>query len=184
MHSQIGPTPSVSGFAGLANQVVVGSIQENLFIAGRSFSFEDYFTFGASEVKTFVFDPTACGCSQLVINPLIFAATGGPIIVDIYANTTADKDGTLLGVSNRRFGSPATMAELRLDPSNITLGTRISGDIVPATGTAPANSTGGANAQGLPFELSKNLKYSITMTNNDGAGVIAVFKFTYFEING
>lgn len=171
-------------FAGAAGQLVTGSIQENLFIQGRSFSYEDWLVYGADETKTFVFDPTACTCDQIVFQPFAFSAQSGPVEIEIFAPVTADDDGDVLGASNRRATSPITPdGILRLNPSNIALpADRFAGDLVPASGTAPANSSGAENTQGLPFEIIPSIKYALTVKNTDGAGVRILFKTTWFEI--
>jgi len=170
---------------GLAGQYVVGSIQENLFIGGNSFSYVDYLSFADSEVKTFVFDGTACTCEQIVFNTILFSATAGPVLIDFYAGTTADSDGTLLGVSNRRATSPiVNEGVLRLNPSNITLGTRFSGDMVPANAAQGIGSSnqGAQSSQGLPFEIDFSIKYAFTITNTNGAGVYVKIDATWFEV--
>lgn len=171
-------------FAGAAGQLISGTIQENLFILGQSFSYEDWLVYGADETKTFVFDPTDCDCDQLVFNPFAFSAQSGPVEIKIYAPVTADDDGTILGVSNRRATSPITpKGILRLNPSNIVLPAAFAGDLIPSTGTAPANSSGAENARGLPFEIITSVKYALTIKNTDGADVRIQFKTTWFEIN-
>jgi len=172
-------------FAGAAGQLITGSIQENLFILGQSFSYEDWLTYGADETKTIVFDPTGCDCDQLIFNPFAFSAQSGPIEIGIFAPVTADDDGTVLEASNRRATSPITPEGiLRLNPSNIVKpADRFAGDLVPATGTAPANSSGGGNMLGLPFEIITSVKYALTIKNTDGADVRIQFKTTWFEIN-
>ena len=172
--------PSATGETGAA---ITTTIQENLFIQGYSFSYEDHLSYGADEVKTFVFDPTACSCFQLVVNPFVFAANAGPVRIKIYAGTTANSDGTILQASNRRATSIITPeAILRLNPTGVTLGTEFAGDLVPATGTGVGNISGGANTGGLPFEIDKALKYALTITNDDGAATFIQMKMTWFEV--
>lgn len=163
------------------NAFLTTTVQEWLFVQGKSMSFEDYFTFSADEVKTFVVDPTSFTGVNLTFNPISLSATSGPVRVDFYAGTTADEDGTLLGASNRRSGFPAPVTKIRLNPSNISLGTRFAGDLVPATGTAPANSNGSGNQPSLPFEPSKTTKSAFTITNDNGADTIIQIKLTWFE---
>lgn len=179
-----GTAPGISSFVGAAGQIVTGSIQEDLFIRGRSFSYEDWLVYAADEIKTFVFDPIACTCDQIVFQPFAFSAQSGPIEIGIFAPVTADDDGTLLGASNRRATSPIIPEGiLRLNPSNIVKpADRFAGDLVPASGTAPANSSGAENTQGLPFEIIPSIKYALTVKNTDGAGVRIQFKTTWFEI--
>jgi hypothetical protein len=179
----IGNAPRTSAFAGSAGQVITGTVQENLFIEGKSFSYEDWLTYTADETKTFVFDPTACECVQIVFNPIAFSATAGPIEIKFYVGTTADDDGTLLEASNRRATSSVTPQGIwRLNPSNISLGTEFAGDLVPATGVTSATSTGSQNQPNLPFEVLKTSKYAITVKNTDGADTYVQIKSTWFEI--
>jgi hypothetical protein len=154
------------------------------FVLGNSYSYEDYHIFAlADDTLTFVFDPTAFTGTNLTVEPISFCATSGPITIDFYTGTDADDDGTLLGASNRRAtSSNINEAILRLDPTINSIGTRFSGDLVPATGTAPANSSGGSNVSGLPFELDTSLKYAFVATNKDGANVYFCIKMTWFEI--
>lgn len=169
---------------GAAGQVVTGSIQENLFILGQSFSYEDWLVYGADETKTFVFDPTACTCDQLVFNPFAFSAQGGPVEIKIFAGVVyTAATGSILGASNRRATSSITPeGVLLLNPTITTPGVEFAGDLVPATGTAPANSTGSGNMPGLPFEIDTAFVYKLTVKNIDGAGIRIQFKTTWFEI--
>jgi len=174
----IGPGATV----GLLGAQLNSSVQEDLFVQGKSFSFEDYFTFAADETKTFVFSPLAFEGVNITVNPFIFSATSGPCEIDLYYGTTNDEDGTLLGASNRRFGMPAPKSTLRLNPSNVILGTRFAGDLIPATGVNPNNSNPATSPIGLPFELSRLIKYALTIHNSDGDGVKLMFKMTWFEV--
>ena len=83
---------------GAAGQIVTGTIQENLFILGLSFSWEDYLTYAAAEEKIFVFDPTACTCAQLIFNPLVFSANAGPITIDVYTEVSYDSVERIRGM--------------------------------------------------------------------------------------
>jgi len=168
---------------GLAGQLVVGDIQENLFIAGFSFSWEDYLEYLADEEKIIVFDPTACSCAQIIFRPLIFAANAGPIKIDIYTEASYDAEtGTLLGQSNRReTSSIPSEAILRLNPTNFS-GTKFAGDLVPSNGAAAPNASGNSNQQGLPFEIDLTKIKAIGLTNTDGNGVLVSHKLTWFEV--
>lgn len=163
----------------------VSQLQEDLFIRGVSFSYEEYLTYNADETKTFVFDGTGCTCSQIIFNPISFTAIAGPVLIDFYAAVTANDDGTSLGISNRRATSDIeTGSVLRLNPTGVSLGTAFAGDLVPATETIGQTSQGSSNVPGLPFEIDKTLKYAFTVTNNNGTGTIILVKSTWFEIPG
>ena len=181
MQHKIGPSPCITSFAGHAGQVVTGSIQERLFIEGKSFAFEDYFTFDTDEVKTIVVDPKKFAGLNLTFDPILFSATAGPIVLDYYSGVAAGDDGTMLLGSNRRpsFQRPQTI--FRINPTIIDIGTRFAGDIVPSTGVAPANSSGSSNTVSLPFELLTIIKYAVKLTNKNGAGVIVSMKVNWFE---
>jgi hypothetical protein len=164
------------------------TIQEELFSLGKSFSYEDYLLYGASETKTLVFNPLEFRPftdfqNRLVINPFGFSASGGPILIQYYADTDSDEDGTLLGASNRD-AQRATLPKstLRLNPTINDIGTRFAGDLVPATSVSPAAATGALNVGGLPFALSPYIKYAVRITNTDGADIYVQMKMTWFEI--
>jgi hypothetical protein len=166
----------------IADSINLSSIQEYLFVQGKSFSYEDYLLFGSSETKTLVFDPTAFAGTNMVFNPIAFGANAGPILIDFYYGTEADDDGELLGVSNRRAPLGITNKGIwSLNPSNISLGTRFSGDMVPANETIGQTAIGASNNPGLPFEIFTNTKYALTIENKNGAGVYVQMKATWFE---
>ena len=179
---KIGSSPNLYGLTSRAGFLIAGSLQEDLFVKGKSFSFEDYFTFSASEVKTIVLDPTAFTGVNLTFNPVVLSATAGPILVDFYVGTIANADGTLLGASNRRPGFPSPQTILRLNPTGVTLGTRFAGDLVPSTGMNPATSVGAGNMPGLPFEFLNTIKYAVQFTNLNGADTYMQLKVTWFEV--
>jgi hypothetical protein len=183
----IGNAPKTSAFAGTAGQIITGTIQENLFINGFSFSYVDYLVYALAGTKTIVFDGSACECSQIVFNPILFSASAGPILIDFYANVTlnATPGGTILQASNRRATSPnVTDAILYLDPTIDDLGTRFSGDLVPSNESAGVGTSnqGASSSQGLPFEIDSSLLYAFTMENLDGADTYIKVDMTWFEI--
>jgi hypothetical protein len=183
----IGNGGAPSAFAGTAGQVITGTIQENLFIGGFSFSFTDRLLYVATGIKRITFDARLCSCSQLVFNPIIFSANAGPILIDFYAGVTlnATPGGTELEPSNRRATSPnVSDAVLLLDPVIDNLGTRFAGDIVPAnesTGVGTSNQ-GASSSAGLPFEIDHSLVYAIEINNLDGADTYVKIDMTWFEI--
>lgn len=176
----IGNAATAAAFAGSAGQLIAGSTQEELFIQGKSFSWEDRLTFDAGDVKVIVFDQSLYTGANLTVLPLIIGASSGPVLIDLYTNPTYDKDGTILMASNRREGKPQPKSVLRLNPSNVALGTRFSGDTVFASGTGVGNVNPGANVPGLPFEIVADK--ALEITNTDGAGTIVQFKVTWFEV--
>ena len=175
----IGNMPNVS--MGLCCAALVQDIKEYLFFAGKTYSFEDYFTIGDMETSTIVVDPTAFTGDRLTFMPLVSYALGGPILIDFYASTVADSDGLLLASSNRRINFPAAKTILRLNPTIISIGSRFAGDIIPSTGQNAPSASGANNIETIRFEISKNIKYAITLKNNDGANAIVQIKLTWFE---
>ncbi len=171
---------------GPAGQVIGGTIQENLFILGLSYSWEDYLTYAAAEEKIFVFDPLACSCFQLIFEPLIFSANAGPVTIDIYTEVSyTPGTGVLAGVSNRRETSRNTNeAILRYGSAAARgfSGTKFAGDLIPSNGAAAPNSAGNTNPEGLPFEIDISVIKAIGLTNTDGAGVLVSHKLTWFEV--
>lgn len=159
------------------------NVQEDAFVNGQAFSYEDYLSYNTDEVKDFLFDPTAFIGTNIVIVPPLFAATAGPVLIDYYVGTTASDNGTLLGISNRRGTSTnENQAILRLNPTISNVGTRFTGRLVPATGVNPVQGIGGASSSALPFEVDYSFKYLIRVTNTDGAGVYVQTDLTWLEI--
>jgi hypothetical protein len=164
--------------------LVVTSRQENIFVSGRIFSYEDFRTYAASEVAYFIFDPTAFEGESLIVSAPSFSATAGPVLVEYYAGVIESGDGTILGVSNR-LGSSGNVssATFKLNPTTISNeGIRFTGRLVPSTATTPIN-VGGATASGsLPFELDTSFKYLVKVTNTNGDGTIIQTDFTWMEV--
>jgi hypothetical protein len=159
--------------------------QENAFFNGNVFSYEDYLTYDASETKYLYFDCSGFNGENLIVLPPAFSSTAGPVTIEFYSNPTVTANGTELGVSNRRGTSTNTNdAKLYLNVvGNITNnGTRFTGRLVPASGTAPANSSGSQASGDLPFELNTSINYLIVITNTNGAGVIIQTDFTWLEL--
>lgn len=175
----IGNNPN---FAGSEGQIKTSTLEEEWFFQGKSFTFEDYFSFTTDETKTFVFDPSAFDGEKIINIPISLYSTGGPFLASIYVGTDADDDGTVLLAVNRKIGFSLPKSVIRLNPTINSLGTRIGGDIVTGTGQNPSTATGGSNIGVIPIELSTTLKTSITLTNTDGAGIYCETKFTWFEL--
>lgn len=182
----IGNGGRAGAFAGAAGQIITSDIQENLFILGLSYSWEDYLTYAADEEKIFVFDPLLCTCEQLVFNPLVFSANAGPITIDIYTEVSYDTGtGTLAVASNRRETSPNTPDAILRYGSVATLnflGTKFAGDLIPSNGAAAPNAAGNTNIGALPFEIDITKIKAVGLTNTDGNGVLVSHKFNWFEV--
>lgn len=178
----IGNGDNLESYRTIFNAFKTTNTQEDAFVNGLVFSYEDYLIYGDDEVKNFIFDPTAFTGTNLVITPPQFSASSGPITVEYFIGATADNDGTLLGISNRRgTSSNVNKAILRLAPSNISEGTRFAGRLIPATGVNPNQGSGNASGSNLPFEIDCSVKYLIRITNTDGAGVYVQTDFTWIE---
>jgi hypothetical protein len=183
----IGNAPKASAFAGLAGQIVTGTVQENLFIGGFSFSYTDRLLYAAAGAKIITFDGRLCTCGQIVFNPILFSSNSGPILIDFYAGVTlnATPGGATLEPSNRRATSDnVSDAVLLLDPTIDDMGTRFAGDLVPANESAGVGTSnqGAASSAGLPFEIDHSLVYAIDIENLDGADTYVKVDMTWFEI--
>ena len=183
MTETIGNISGIAAFAGTAGQLKVGSISEEAFILGKSFSYEDYTLFALADEEHFiVFNPVLYAGFFLFFDPIALSASSGPVLVDIYAGTDSDEDGTLLGASNRRAAFPGPKSTLRMDPTINDIGTRFAGDMVPATGNNPNTANGSSNSGGLPFEPIRPGKTAIKFTNLDGADTYLQIKLTWYEL--
>jgi hypothetical protein len=149
----------------------------------NKYSWEDYLTYGASETKTIVFDPRGCSCGQIIFEPLIFSANGGPIIIDILSEVSYTADtGTLLESSNRNeTANIQSGVVLRLNPSGFS-GTKFAGDLIPATGVSAPTGAGNINPPGVEFEIDITKVKAVQLTNNNGDGVYVLHKFTWEEV--
>jgi hypothetical protein len=180
----IGNAPSHGAAIGLQGSRLTSSIQENLFVAGKAFSYEDYMLYSSGEIKTIVLDSSDYKGDNIVFLPIVYSATRGPILIDYYTDVTADDNGILLASSNRREGFPNAKSILRLNPTNFS-GVRFTGDLVPATGLSNATSNGMSNESnvlGIPFEILADRKHAITIENKNGDGVYVLIKMTWFEV--
>jgi len=178
----IGNAPGPGSTVGSFGAQINSSYQEELYAVGKSFSYEDYLTFGSTEVKHILFDPSAYTGENITFNPLLFGATGGPFTIDLYSGSSADADGTPLIGSNRRYEFPAPKSTLMEGGSNWSPGTRFSGDAVLSNTLNPVNSNPGSNLGGLPFELNPALKYGLLIASLDGDGLLFQIKMTWFEL--
>jgi hypothetical protein len=177
---------SVGEQTGRAGQVVTGPIREELFIKGESYSWEDWLVYSTDEEKIIVFDPRNCtSCQQIVIDPLLFNASSGPVTIDIYTQVSYDiGSGTALVASNRRETLQSTNppeALLRLNPTGFT-GTKFAGDLIPSTGPTPLVGAGNQNQDGSAFEIDKTIVKAIGLKNRNGDGVYIGHKLTWYEI--
>ena len=172
-----------SAAKGAAGQIVTSSIDDNLFILGFNFSWEDWLLYAADETKIFVFDSSLCTCAQLVFKPLLFAANAGPAPIDIYTNVSYDiGTGTLLQTSNRRETSSNTPDAILRHGTTGFSGSRFAGDLIPANGTATPNAAGNVSPQSDRFEIDITKNHAFSVHNTDGAGVYIQHKITWFEV--
>lgn len=172
------------------------TLDEYFFFRSMVFSYEDYMTFAAGETKKIIVDPTgfeplgAGVLTRIPFQPIGGSATSGPIRIQFYTGPTGSSPTSLLGASNRDATHsakpvPDTVLELYegTELANVTNdGIRFAGDLIPATGTAPATASNSVNIRGLPFAISNLSKYMITLTNDDGNGVLVNIKLSWSEI--
>lgn len=179
----IGSAQNIGASMGALGVPVVSQFQEDLFVQGKAFSFEDYFIFAADEVKTIIFDSSAFEGENIAVNPFQFCAVAGPFLIDIYTGSSYTAEtGDLLHASNRRESLPGPKSILIEDPSGVDLGTRFAGDLVVATGVAPAAGNGAGNMPSIPFEINAGVNHAITITNTDGNDIHFCMKMTWFEV--
>jgi hypothetical protein len=164
--------------------LVVTSIQEDSFINGSVFSYEDYRTFATDEIANFIFNPTAFTGDKLIVLAPAFSATAGPVLVEYYAGVVESGDGVVLDVSNRRGTSASTPeSTFKLNPTTISnAGVRFTGRLVPSTATTPINLAGATASGNLPFELNTTVKYLVRITNTNGDNTIIQTDFSWIEI--
>ena len=154
-----------------------------LFEKGRAFTFSDYYTFSAHEVKDFLADITTLVNyvhSEALVPTII--AGGGPLTLDIYSGVTADADGSVLQGFNRNGDFYTEMPEMKLTlGTTITdLGTRFSGIPIPGSSTG-AFSTSSIVPASLPFRPISNTKILMRLTNTDNASALVGFRLNWFE---
>lgn len=177
----IGNAPGPGSTIGLLGAGLVSSVQEDLFVAGKSFSLDKRLILPIG-ISRIVFDPTAFEGENFTFLPLFFAATAGPVLIDLYTGTVADDNGTLLTPSNRREGQPQPVSIIRLNPTINDAGTLFADDLVPASGSGVGNANGSTNGPGLPFEIDPTMKKMLLIDNKDGAGIYFQLKMTWFEV--
>lgn len=158
--------------------------QEQCLLEGKAMSHQDYYLFGAGEIKRFVFNPVPYTGKTIESNPVVFSATSGVVLIDFYRGVTETGDGTPLFTYNRKAGSDVPKSELSVNPTTISdTGTRFAGSIVPSTGLNPSTSTGGSNntTQEVPIVLDHTVKYLVDVENKNGAGTYIFIIFAWFE---
>lgn len=165
------------------------SFDLDFFLKGLAFSYTDYVIFGTDEVKNYVFDPTtytppAGSYGKIIARPPAIGATQGPILLDVYGNTDANNDGTIITAFNRNGNSPkpVSSATLRLNPTINNVGIKFAGYLTPSTGTNPITGRGGTAEDSLPYELNLTQKYLFRFTNLNGATTRVGIRSVWFEI--
>lgn len=162
----------------------VSSIQEDLFIQGKSFS-SRHIVVSPTEAPSYidlVIDARDCDCSQIVFAPLRFVADEGPIVVELRVGCTVSALGTELGTFNRRATS-SNVSHLKVyhTPTVTGAGTVFSEILVPSSALG-VNIRGAQSAAGLPFEINKELLYIARIKNNNGTNANVEYNATWFEI--
>ena len=166
----------------IANAFKTVSIQEDAFVNGKAFTHADYTQGIATDaIINYLFDPTMCACDQIIAEVPIFNATAGPVLVEYFVGTTVSANGTELVTFNRRSGFPSAKAKLYVAPTISDDGVRIAGQLLPAT-DAVQGDTGAATEIGLPFEVDKDFRLLIRITNKNGDNVSIGRRFDWIEV--
>lgn len=181
MNNSIGNAPGPGSTIGLVGAHKIATIQDELFVANKSFSLDKRLLIPINFTRI-VFDPTAFTGDNFTFLPLFFAATAGPVLVNLYTGTDADADGTPLVPSNRREGQPQPVSIIQLNPTINDPGIQFADDLIPASGSGVGNANGSTNGPGLPFEIDPTMKKLIEFENKGGAGVYLQIKMTWFEV--
>jgi hypothetical protein len=161
---------------------------EECFLNGHAFSYIDYLIYGSSEVKDFVIDPRAFvnppnGYNRVMSEVPVFNATAGPITIQVYGDTQAADDGTLINLYNRdgRSSKPIADTIIRLNPTITSPGINFANYLVPATGVSPATGAPASVGDVLPFNLRLDQKYLFRITNTNGNGVYVGVRSIIYE---
>lgn len=170
-----------SAFAGAAGQVVVGDIQENLFVLGVSFSTIWRLIVPASpDVMDIIWDATAFTGTQITFNPITIESTGGPVHIDYFAGVTESGDGTLLPTINRRTAlSGSNQAIITVDPLTVSIVGALN---YFSTFAGSGAKVGGDAAGGSPVEVIPSLKYLLRLANQSNQPETVSIDATWFEI--
>lgn len=136
---------------------------------GKAFAIAKRFTIlKAGGTLDIVLDPTASSNAGLEFLPAGYKATAGPVLIDFYAGTDADDDGTVLTPTNRNLTSANTAdVVFRAGATINNTGTLGAEFLVPADGTAAVASAGGESKEDLITIFSTAVKYMVRLTNND-----------------
>ena len=156
-----------------------------LYEIGRAFTFSDFYTFAASEVKDFVGDMTTLTREHLEAIVPTVSVLGASVTMEVYSGIVADTagSGSVLQGFNRNGDFVAEMPEMRfkLNPTITDLGTRISAIPIPASSQGPY-STAIIIPGSLPFKPVTNTKVLIRLTNLDAVETPLVgFRLNWFE---
>lgn len=165
-----------------ANALRISTIQEDLFIQGKSFTSRQIVVAPNAGQIDILIDARVCTCNQIVFAPLSFIADEGPITVELYVGVTISALGTLKTIFNRRSTSP-TKNRLKIysGPTVSDVGIKFSELLIPAS-SAAIFINGSQSGPGLPFEINKELLYMARIINNNGADANVEYNATWFEI--
>jgi len=135
---------------------------------GLMFAIAKRFKIGGEAVLDLVLDPTAYAGDGLIFLPVAYKATGGPVLIDFYAGTDADADGTLLVPTNRSLLSSNTTDMVWRSGATVnTAGTAGGEFLVPSDGLAASAKAGGESQGDLITILNPAIKYLLRITNSD-----------------
>ena len=177
-------------FKTIANALRMISINEELFIKGKSFSGRDYFDIAGGAQIYMIFDPTDSGLNKIIFEPLRFLGLlDGPIYIDIYNYNEAPVGpvGDPLRIGNRieyvnglksKFNF---ISEGSLNLSLLISANKLNGRIISCAALSGHAFHSGDSAGGLPFEVNPTMRKVIKIDNQGSGGAQIEYNFTFFE---
>lgn len=152
---------------------LVSDYATDYIFRGQCFGVTDTVEIAGSTTLNFVFN---CSCGENIVNlPPSFNATGGHVLITIYAGT--DYVGVNeLNVRNRNVKSTikpkCTIKDLA---TGSVIGQKTSKYVVPS-----GHKAGGGDSGDLPYILN-GYNYLITVENTDSSAIVFGYKFIWFE---
>ena len=110
-------------------------------------------------------------------------ATGSPVVVEYYENTTVSADGTPMALgNNNRTSEKVTTATMFEGPTITGVGDRLGGTEIPDITVGAGQSSGGqAILGGGEWILKPNTNYLYRITNNSGSAINYNITLFYYE---
>jgi hypothetical protein len=140
----------------------------------------------AASVTKLVFDTTAVTSTSLVFTlPLVFAATGGPVLVRTYKITTYT-GGTAWDSNKLNYLTTNTITASSVVKYGITStdtpGTDLREYVLGATGNEQQVNRSGAASATSPIMLQPGTKICVEITNNYGSAIDFVMGLVWYEL--